>query len=318
MKSEIEINFKMNMKKWIIIFYLFLVTSFSWAQQDPMFTQYNFNTQSFNPAYTGTWETMGFMVLGRYQWVGMNGAPNTYTFSMQSHSRNLKVGLGFDLVMDQIGKEKRLSLMGDYSYRLRVSSESFLRMGLKFGVVNYSNLLSSYVQDPDSPNDPLADGEIDFRYMPNFGIGAFLYSKDYYIGFSIPKMLNNQFKNNYANFSTEAEFRQFFLQAGLVINLSDDLKFKPTFLTKATVGAPVEFDFTGNFLLKEQIWLGAMYRTGASFGFIAQWIFDKRLRIGYAIDFSTNQLQQYHDGTHEIMVSYELGYKNKWVSPRMF
>ena len=113
--------------------------------------------------------------------------------------------------------------------------------------------------------------------------------------------------------------RHYFLIAGMVFDLDENVKFKPTFLTKATVGAPVQFDFSANFLIQERFWLGAMYRTGDSFGFIAQWIIDRNLRIGYAIDFTTSQLQNYHNGTHEIMVSYEIKFvKERFVSPRYF
>ena len=207
-------------------------------------------------------------------------------------------------------------MFGDYSYRLQVNN-SFLRLGLKIGVTNYHNNLSDYKQYPGEV-DPYSQGEIDVKYMPNFGVGAFWSSDDYYIGLSVPKIIHNQFKDNYNNFSIQAELRHLFLIAGYVFDLSRDVKFKPTFLTKVTLGAPVEFDFTANFLLVDKVWLGAMYRTGDSFGFIAQWIFDKKLRIGYGIDFTTTRLQRFHTGTHEVMVSYEIGLRRKWTSPRMF
>ncbi|MCK5538983.1 MAG: type IX secretion system membrane protein PorP/SprF, partial [Bacteroidales bacterium] len=276
-----------------------------------------FNTQTINPAYAGTWESMGFVVLGRHQWVGMEGAPKTLTFSMQTNTKNENVGLGFNIISDQIGREKHLSMFGDYSYRVKLDYKTFLRFGLKYGFSSYQNNLSAYQQYPGEI-DPFSQGEIDVKMMPNIGIGAFLYSENYYIGLSIPKMVENSFGNNYNNYSVQAEMRHFFLIAGYVFNLSENLKFKPTFLTKATIGAPVEFDFTANFLLGDKVWLGAMYRTGDSFGFIAQWIFDKKLRIGYGIDFTTTELQQFHDGTHEVMVSYEIGLKRRWTTPRMF
>ena len=287
------------------------------AQQDPMYTQYSFNTQTINPAYAGTWESMGFLTLGRHQWVGMTGAPRTYTFSMQTPTKNNKVGLGLNLVSDQIGRENRISLFGDYSYGIKVDEKSILRMGLKFGITNYNNNLSDYLQYPGEV-DPASMGEVDVKYMPNFGVGALLYSENYYLGLSIPKIIENDFETNINNYSVESELRHFFFTAGYVFNLSEFLRFKPTFLTKATIGAPVEFDFTANFLLSDKVWLGAMYRTGDSFGFIAQWIFDKKLRIGYAIDFTTTHLQSFHNGTHEVMVSYEIGLRRKWTTPRMF
>lgn len=309
-------KFKLNISKRLAFILLFLNGIIAQAQQDPIFTQYNFNTQTINPAYAGTWKSLGFLALGRHQWVGMDGAPQTYTFSIQSNTKNDKVGLGLNIISDKIGMEKRLSLFGDYSYGLRVAEKSMLRLGLKFGVSNNRNNLAEYIQYPGEP-DPTLQGEIDSHYMPNFGVGAFLFSENYYVGFSIPKILENTIEDNYNNL-TQPEIRQYYLIAGYVFHLSEYLQFKPTLLTKATVGTPVQLDFTANFLLGEKVWLGAMYRTGDAFGVIAQWIFDKKLRIGYGFDFTTSELQSFNSGTHEVMVSYEMGVKRKWSKPRMF
>lgn len=312
-----SMQFKLNIKRGLGVMLLLLAVITVRGQQDPMYTQYSFNTQTINPAYAGTWESMGFMVLGRHQWIGMDGAPKTYTFSMQTNTNNENVGLGLNIINDKIGWEQRLSLFGDYSYMLRINYDTYLRFGLKAGLTNYSNNLSLYRQYPGEI-DPASMGDIDVRFMPNFGVGGFLFSDDYYIGLSVPKVIENQFDNNYNNYSTQSELRHYFLIAGYVFDLSRYLKFKPTFLTKATVGAPVEFDFTANFLFNDKFWLGGMYRTGDSYGFIAQWIFDKKLRIGYSIDFTTTKLQNYHNGSHEVMVSYEIGLKRRWSTPRMF
>ena len=176
--------------------------------------------------------------------------------------------------------------------------------------------MSEYLQYPDE-TDPTLQGEIDNHYIPNFGVGAFLQSDKYYIGFSIPKILENSIKDNYNNL-TQTGIRQYYLIAGYVFHLSEYLQFKPTFLTKAAVGAPFQLDLTANFLIGEKVWMGAMYRAGDAFGLIAQWIFDKKLRIGYAYDYTTSQLKQFNNGTHEVMVSYEIGVKRKWSKPRMF
>lgn len=312
-------NLKRNIIKGLGILLIGLAGFTSNAQQDPMYTQYMFNTQTINPAYAGTWESVGFLVLARQQWMGIEEAPKTYTFTIQAPLPKEKVALGLNVVNDEIGLEKRFSLFADYSYLVRLSEKTNLRLGVKGGFTNYSNNLNAYQTSSSGTADPLFQGEIDTKFMPNFGIGAFLYSKSFYTGFSIPKIVYNDFKNNYNNYSSQAELRHYFLIAGAVFNLGENLKFKPTFLTKAIKGAPVEFDFTANFLFMEKFWLGAMYRTGDSFGFIAQWIFAQKLRVGYAVDFSTNNLKHYNNGTHEIMVSYELRFlKERFVSPRYF
>lgn len=310
-------KFKLNINKGLIITLLMLSVNIAQGQQDPMFTQYNFNTQIFNPAYAGTWKSLGFLVLGRNQWAGMDGSPQTYTFSMQSNTKNDKVGLGLNLTSDKVGMEKRFSLFGDYSYGFQVSENSLLRLGLKAGFSNYQNKLSEYIQYPGEP-DPTLQGDIDNHLIPNFGVGTFLLSDYYYIGLSIPEILKNTIDNNYNNLTLN-DVRSLFLIGGYVFDLSEYVQFKPTFLTKVAFGKSVQFDFSANFLLGEKIWLGAMYRTGDAVGLIAQWIFDNKLRIGYGFDFTTSKLRKFNNGTHEVMVSYEISIKKKELSnPRMF
>lgn len=315
--KNLQYLFRMNhCAKWMIGLIL-LASNVVNAQQEPTYTQYMFNTQTINPAYAGTWETMGFMALAREQWVGFDNAPSTQTFTFQTLMKNKKVGLGLNVINDQFGLEKRFSIFGDYSYLVPMDNDLKLRLGLKAGISSYSNNLNNY--DVIDPNDPMFQGDITHRIMPNFGIGAFLYKNRYYIGLSVPKMIQNDFKNNVNNYSSQAEMRHYFLTGGYVFNLSENVQFKPTMLTKLAPNTPLQVDLTANFLIANRFWIGSMYRTGASFGFIAQWIINNKLRFGYAVDFSTTKLQRYNDGTHEIMISYELStLKEMFVSPRYF
>jgi len=228
------------------------------------------------------------------------------------------VGLGLTVVNDKVGMEKRFGLSADYSYKIKLNNDVSLRLGMKGGFSNYSHDLTQYQLDSRNTPDQMFQGNIDQKFMPNVGVGAFLHSKKFYVGLSVPKLIQNEFKDN-ENFSSYAEMRHFFLTGAYVFYINESIKFKPTFLAKAAFGSPLQLDLSANFLLKEKIWLGAMYRTGDAFGFIAQWVFDKKLRIGYAIDFTTTNLRNYHDGVHEIMVSYELNFlKTKVASPRYF
>lgn len=303
---------KLNIIKGLGILILVAGSIIVKAQQDPMYTQYAFNTQTINPAYAGTWESMSFMVLGRNQWVGIDGAPQTYTFSMQAPFKNEKFALGLNLISDKVGFEKRFYMFADYSYMLQVTEKSRLRLGLKGGFTSYSNNLLEYETNaPGSGTyDPAFQGEISRKFVPNFGIGAFLYSNNYYVGFSIPKILSNDFENNYNNYSVTFEMRHYYLVAGYVFNLGENLKFKPATLVKASfspeASSPIQADLSANFLIKERVWLGASYRTGDSFGFIAQLLINQKLRVGYAYDYTISNLQHFNSGTHEIMVSYEI------------
>ncbi len=304
-----------NCAKWMIVLLILASTAVN-AQQEPTYTQYMFNTQTINPAYAGTWEALGFMVLAREQWTGIKNAPSTQTLSFQNLHKNDKVGYGVSIINDKFGLEKRLSVFGDYSYLVQVNEKIKLRLGLKAGFSSYSNNLNSYnILDE---NDPFFQGEIDQKFIPNFGVGAFLYQDNFYAGISLPKIVKNELKNNFNNYSSQAEMRHFYFMGGYVFDLAEKLKFKPAILGKIVPGAPLQIDFTGNFLIAERVWLGAMYRTGDAFGFQAQWLINNGLRLGYSVDFTTSQLQGYQNGTHEIMVSYEVSKIKDEIKRRYF
>jgi len=289
------------------------------AQQDPMYTQYMFNTQTINPAYAGTWNCVGFQALSRMQWVGIDGAPSTQTFSFQLPVNNFKMGLGLNLVNDQIGLERRFGLSADYSYKLKVNGTTNLWMGLKGGFSIYSHNLSAHFLYPDGIEDPAFTGDIDNQFMPSTGVGFLLQNRKYYIGISAPKLITTDYKGEGTNFAIYGEISHFFLIAGYVCPINSDINFKPTILAKATKGAPFEVDLSANFLLKDKFWFGATYRTGDSFGIVAQWLIDNNLRIGYAIDIAASKLRNFNYCSHEIMVSYELRLvKQDVISPRYF
>ena len=167
--------------------------------------------------------------------------------------------------------------------------------------------------------DP-ANVSISGQLMPNFGFGLYWHSPIYYVGLSAPKLLENEMDavNGNVIVSTSEE-RHYFLMGGYVTELSRDIKFKPAFLLRLVAGAPLSLDLNANFLLRERIWFGAMYRWGNAFGLMGQYQVNDQLRVGYAFDLTTTKLGAYNAGTHEIMLSYDLRFlKGKTISPRYF
>ncbi len=296
----------------------------SFGQEDPMYSQYTFNIQAYNPAYTGTWKSVGIMTLTRHQWVGFDKAPETQTITVQASLRKANVGVGLTVINDKIGYEKRFAVFADYSYRLRLTRlrfarNTYLRLGLKAGFTNYENNLSRYTTY--DPEDPLFEGEMYEKIMPNFGLGVFLYSQRYYAGFSIPKILQNDFEEGggteYSN--TNYEMRYLTLIGGYVFDLNEALEFKPSVIVRYVKSSPVVGDFYANFLLKKKLWIGAMGRTNGEYGFNAQFIVSRNLRIAYAISLDTSEIKSYNYGMHQIMLSYEWNFiKTRYTSPRYF
>ena len=290
------------------------------GQQDPMYTQYIFNLQTINPAYVGSWQTIGLTALSREQWIGIQGHPSTQSFSLQTPLRSENVGIGMNVILDKLGLEKRLTVNFDYSYQILLSEMTTLRFGIKGGFTNYSNNLTAYTQYPDNQSDPMYQTNIENKFMPNFGFGLYLSSEKYYLSLSLPRIIKGNYQLNSSNaYTTTSEMRHLYFAGGMVFNLSEHIKFKPNFMTQAVAGAPFQYDLSANFLFAEKFWLGGMYRSGDAFGIIAQWIFNKNIRFGYAYDFTTTDLHNFHNGIHEVMVSYEFTFaKRKYISPRYF
>jgi len=306
-------------KRATLVILMVIGALFSKGQQDPMYTQYIFNLQTINPAYAGSWQTMGVMALSRFQWIGINGHPETETFSFQTPLRSENVGIGLNVIRDIVGLEKKLTFNLDYSYKILLSDVTTLRFGVKGGFTNFSNNLTAYQQYPDGQSDPVFQTTIDNKFMPNFGFGLYLSAPMYYLSLSLPKIIENSYHSNVNNFSTKSEVRQLYFAGGMVFTLSEFVKFKPTFMTQMVNGAPFQYDISANVLLAEKFWIGGMYRSGDALGTIAQWVINKNLRLGYAYDFTTSDLRNYDHGVHEVMLSYEFNYtRRKFTSPRYF
>jgi len=295
----------------LILTMLTSITAFS--QQDPMFTHYMYNTLAVNPAYAGSRDALTVTGLYRNQWLGFDDAPVTQTIT--AHSPIFAgLGLGASFVNDQIGPVKNSSYYLDLSYRIKLK-KSYLSFGLKAGLNSTKlNLASLYTQ---TPNDPLLDGNDIKEQKPNFGAGIYYHADKYYLGFSVPKLLEN---TDSEDNSIDA-LRHYFFIAGAVFDLSPNLQLKPTTFVKIVPSAPIELDATATFILYNTFNIGAMYRSGDAFGVLAGINITKQLLVGYSFDWSmANKTGTYNNGSHEIMLRYDFFFisPKKIKSPRNF
>lgn len=304
------------MKKLFLIIVVNLVGLSMYAQQDSQFTQYMYNTVNFNPAYAGSRDVLSVFVLHRTQWVGLDGAPQTNAFSMNTPLKNTNLGLGISFINDRIGPSDENSISADLSYSIP-TSETYK---LAFGVKATANLLNVDYGKLNiyNPGDVLGQGNLENKFTPNIGAGAFFYSSKTYLGLSIPNFLETKHFDKAVS-SYASEKMHVFFTAGHVFDLSQEVKFKPALLTKIVKGAPLQVDLSANFLFNNKFTLGAAYRWDAAFSALAGFQVSDSWFIGYAYDREITNLANFNSGSHEIFLRYEL-FKNlgKVVSPRFF
>lgn len=294
------------------------------AQQDAMFTHYAFNTLAVNPGYAGSRDALTITALHRSQWVGFEGAPVTQTLTLHTPAFNERIGLGLSFQNDRIGPINTTSIYGDFAYKIPINKKGKLAFGLKAGVNLMQGGLSTVALDDGLP-DTAFEEDIESDFLPNFGFGIYYSTTKWYMGLSVPKLLANDFKANTTTGSVTggSEQRHFFFVAGTVFNLNESgsVKLKPTTFVKVTEAAPVELDLTGMLIFNDKLEIGAMFRTGDALGLLLGYNISDQMRLGYSFDWSyTNETFKYNNGSHEVMLRYDLIYKDKGRirSPRYF
>ncbi|MBI5917203.1 MAG: type IX secretion system membrane protein PorP/SprF [Bacteroidetes bacterium] len=324
---------------------LLLLGQSAFAQQEPMFTKYMFNSLVFNPGYAGSKEYLSLGLLHRTQWYEIDGAPITQSLTAHTPLRNERVGVGFSVVNDIIGPTRTTGANLAYAYRIPFGKFK-LSIGLQAGVENYkADWTSLNIEDPD----PVFQENVN-KILPNFGMGLYFYNKNFYFGVSSPHLVEYDLRNN-ADVGTgiyARQVRHFYLMTGVAIPLNGDaLVFKPSFLWKNVgfdkhlakleefkdIGAPNEFDIDLSLLFQQTLWVGASFRSAfsveplekparSSYDSADIWVsflLKNGMRLGAAYDYPLTELSNVTSGAFEIMLGYEFDFKEKKVvTPRYF
>lgn len=311
------------MKKIVRYISFLLFTIWASAQQDPEYTHYMYNMNVINPAYaTGTAAMLNLGGLYRTQWVGAVGAPKTFTFFGHT-ALSEKIEVGASLISDDIGDgaKKENNFYADFAYILNLGKQNKLSLGIKAGFTSLQTNFNGFVLQSGNAATDVAFAENSNLTKPNIGVGAYYFTDHYYIGLSVPNLLNSKHleeKSGINSYGSEAIHT--FLTAGYVFQLNDRLKLKPALMTKFVPNTPFSVDVTANVLYNNKFELGAAYRINDAVSGLMNINITPSLRVGYAYDYTLSNFGQFNSGTHEIMLLFNLDLLGKGYdkSPRFF
>ena len=303
------------MKKIVYSLVILLGLSAS-AQQEPQYTQFMYNQSVINPAYAGSLGYGSLFSLYRTQWIGLEGAPKTVNLSYHQPLENTNLGLGGNIVHDEIGPSTTTNFAVDVSYTIHFENESRLAFGMKAGGqllnIDYTKL-NHY-----NPSDVSFRNNINSQFSPNIGAGLFYYNENSYLGLSVPMLLQTKMYDEFA-YSDVNRRQHFYLTGGRVFDVTDNIKFKPAFIAKMVAGAPLQVDLTGNFLINEKFTVGVAYRWSAALSALVGFKVNDRVSIGYGYDRETTRLANFNSGSHEIFLQFDLFKINQHIeTPRFF
>lgn len=295
----------MSKRSGILIGLMVLSACFATAQQRAIQSLYMFDPMLVNPAYAGNQVLLSATAIYRNQWVNLDGAPKTFTTSIHTGFKKSRVGVGLLFSKESIGIHDETGFYGVYSYKLPISlkRKSQLSFGIQGGfnslTTDYNKLTLKSVTDPNLSG-------VDRKFNPNVGVGVFYRENNFYGGISVPYLLENSVVSISDVNSLAKQRRYYYIFAGFSAKLSNNVKIIPSTLVRIQDQAPVSFDINATFVLYDIVGLGVSYRFQDSIVGLFELQINENFHVGYAYDFTTSQLNQFSNGSHELMVNYRI------------
>ena len=298
------------------------LSSLSFAQQDPQFTQFMFCKQVYNPAVVGTNGSICADVLGRQQWVSFPGAPKTGLVAANMNIGNF--GVGLSVIADQIGFQNTTMARLAGAYHIHIGPTGILSIGVDAGIfqtkISGNYIAPQTLQDPSIPNNSgITGGPVSNnlnKMTPDFGGGLYYtIPNKLYIGISSTHLSapivdgsSSAPSNPHTNYPgyqiTYNVARHYYVMAGYSFDLASGRDaLQPNVLVK-TDAASTQLDVNLTYMYKKMIGLGVSYRLQDAVAPMIVYKSPFGLRGCLSYDLTTSKIKGYSSGTWEISIGY--------------
>jgi type IX secretion system PorP/SprF family membrane protein len=336
------------MKK--LFFISFVVFSFFkvQAQNYPHYTQYIVNNYILNPAITGI-ENYTDVKLGyRHQWLNFNGTPRasyvtihgpigkkdykTTPTSFRTPGENPRGknywedysasaphhGVGLTVQNMKAGFFDFLKIKGTYAYHIGIGPQTTISAGIGAGISSVSiDRDAIKFNNPADPTLGNTTGQLN-KVKPELDLGVFLYSANYFVGVSAMQIIPQKFRysDNQGNYGDKLSMHAF-LTAGYRLQMNDDVSFTPSVMYKYVPNTPTsQFDVNVKAQYQDLLWLGASYRFQYGYSGMVGVNVSNTVNFSYSYDYTTTRLNQFSNGTHEVVLGFLLNNKYGDWCPR--
>lgn len=311
----------MGKKLQIFCFLLILVSLSMSGQTNSLSSQYLLNGLLINPAYAGSRGVLSTNLSYRKQWLSVAGAPVSQTISAHTMMKNDRVALAFQAQFMSFGYTKTTGLFATYAYHIRAGNGK-ISFGLKAGI-DMANTNFSGIDLVDNTDPAFTLGTTSYA-LPNLGAGVYYYNNNYFAGLSVPWLLSYRRTADGSKYQVYQNFQNYdmLFSTGALFSFFDGFfRIKPSLLLDYSLqkSKPLEVDINSNFIFADLIWFGGSWRISEeALVAILQMQITQQLMLGYSYDYQLGNLHNYSNGTHEIGIRYEFGYKVSASNPRYF
>ncbi len=300
------------MKKLYILALFFGIASIASAQQISQKTQFHLNKFSFNPAIAGSVDHIPIMVNVRQQWVGIDDAPASQTFSVHAFTGK-SMGMGLLLYNDVAGPARSTgaNISAARHFQLKKTDRnhhSWLSVGMGASFYTFTVDAEKLTTDPDETrNDPAIDRLLaeNSKLSTDLSFGVYLTHTEWFAGISVANLIQTDRDIFTESLNPNNLKRTYYVMGGYKYDLNQTYAIEPSTLIKGTQSGVVQADI----LLKgfyQKHYLGFSYRTSDAVAILLGLSVDKSLEFGYSYDITTSNLSNYNNGTHEFTLVFNL------------
>ena len=285
----------------VLLVTIFMPVNLS-GQQLPHYTQYMFNDFVINPAIAGIHNYYQIRTNHRFQWVGLEDPPLTNSIAFYGPHAKWDMGYGGYIYNDVTGPTSRTGFTGAYAYNITVTGDIRLSMGLSLSLLQFR--VDGTQLNPKDVSDPSILNMTSTSYMPDAGLGVYLYAENYYVGLSVAQLLNNNVKIFENKNGLNRLKTHFNLVGAYSFEVDRDWILEPSVMFKGTAPKEISFDITARTEWKKMLWGAVSYRFRDAVSILLGYSYEETLFFGYAYDIGITTLRKYNTGTHEIMIGY--------------
>jgi type IX secretion system PorP/SprF family membrane protein len=261
-----------------------------------------FNEFVINPALAGVSNHYQIRTNHRFQWVGLVDPPLTNSIAFYGPHARMDMGYGGYIYNDVTGPTSRTGITLSYGYNISINSDMRLSMGISGSLLQYR--IDGTQLNPKDVSDPSLLNMISTHYVPDAGLGVYLYAEEFYVGLSAAQLLNNNLKvfenrNGLNRLKTHLN-----LIGGYRYEINRDWVLEPSAMMRVTAPMELGFDVTAKVEWRKMVWGAVSYRYHEAVAILLGYSFEEMLFFGYAYDIGITALRKYNTGTHEIMIGY--------------
>ncbi len=293
------------MKKIFCVCVFMLCAAALRAQNDPQISQYMFNQVLFNPACAGNGDMIDARFVQRTQYMGFDGAPQTWMLGISSPFKLLNADHGVVVNMgnDKIGNFDNMSFSLGYAYRRKLK-DATLGLGVSLGGVSYKlnspSEWSSYADDPAIPQRA-ESASTGF----DMGLGAYYDREDFYVGFSCTHLNQPRVLTVESGAKVFQIKRTFYFNGGYRWQTPNEkFEVEPSALLMFTAISKMQLGFGANVLYNKRYWGGLSYRIKDALGVMLGMSIGEAAKLGMAYEYPLSKLAGTNKGNLELFASY--------------